>query len=165
MKCGKLSRLALFALLFLAFFSVQASLQAQSLSANKQTPNSQPLSLSISDTLPLPINSWESWDIASIDFKNALMLLVNYWEIFNPLLEKLGISFEDFPAYMNDLTAQVKSLEEAIIQERETSDTIIIAETSKRLEAEEERDKWRTTAIVGTASALVIGIAAGLLIH
>jgi len=109
-----------------------------------------------------PIETWSDYDTASESFQNALDQLALSWPKYSRLQEKLGISFSDFPAYIENLIKQSESLEETIVIEREAAEAKVTDAILKGIEAAKSRDRWKTAAIVEFIIASGLGIGLGL---
>jgi len=126
-------------------------------SSESMTPELLPLSGSATS-----IETWPDYDTASASFQAALDQLALSWPKYSRLQVSLGISFSDFPEYIENLIKLYEDSAAALTKEREDQ-ALKVAADKKALEyAERSRDAWRTGAFVAGGLALLFGGVAAL---
>jgi hypothetical protein len=163
MKCG-LSQLLLSACFFACFFSVAGISLAQG-SPNLMDPSvSPPPNASSTNTGIGQSGSWGTLDQLLTELESEAN---GQAEDLRKLLEQLAESrtaLSESSSLLGQSAAQLTSLREAMLNERDQARKTLMLAIDKGVRAEKSRDRWKIAGIIGIVVAIVESVTIGLMV-
>jgi chromosome segregation ATPase len=142
------------AVLFFAFFFSVAGISWAQSSPNPPDPN----------VSPVPSGNWWSLDQLLTELESEASGQAEDLRKLLVQLEESRTALSESSSLLGQSEAQLKSLTEAMMNEREQAHRTLMLAIDKGARAENSRDRWRTAGIVGICISVIEAITIGLIV-